>query len=299
MRVPNPLKPWFLFRPGQLVRRVARALFPPADPVQVVDLPWGCSIEVDTRETVGRSIWTAGVHDLAVVEVLMRLADPHQLVLDVGANIGAMTGALARRAGEVWAFEPHPVVYPRLAGNVARFAGRAGFAPCRVFDVALSDTDGEAGMETPPEFGHNNGIGRISAGASAVRVRTARLDTVLAGRAVGVMKLDVEGHELAVLMGAASALGGGRVDHVLFEDHGGPDGHVGRYLAGLGFALFGVGWRMTGPVLATAAGVHHRYEAPNYLATRDPAGAAARCQPRGWQALRGVGRRGRRPPTAG
>ena len=145
MKLPNPFKPWFVYRPRQLFRRVVRAIRPPADPVQLVGLPWGCTIEVDVRETIGRSIWTAGVHDLAVVEVLYRLADPALLAIDAGANIGAMTGVLAARAGEVWAFEPHPVVYVRLVANAGRFAGLHGFAPCQVFQVALSDTDGESG----------------------------------------------------------------------------------------------------------------------------------------------------------
>ncbi|HVL12834.1 MAG TPA: hypothetical protein VM529_09720, partial [Gemmata sp.] len=136
MRIPNPFKPWFVYRPGQLCRRFARAVRPPADPVQVVDLPWGCPLEIDTRETIGRSVWTAGVYDLAVVEVLTRLADRGRLAVDAGANVGAMTGALAARAGEVWAFEPHPDVFRSLEANVARFAGLPGFAPTRAFDLA-------------------------------------------------------------------------------------------------------------------------------------------------------------------
>ena len=70
MRIPNPFKPWFVYRPGQLVRRAGRAVFPPRNPVQVVPLPWGCSLEIDTRETIGRAVWTAGVYDLAVVEAV-------------------------------------------------------------------------------------------------------------------------------------------------------------------------------------------------------------------------------------
>jgi FkbM family methyltransferase len=288
MKLPNPFKPWFVYRPRQLFRRVVRAIRPPANPVQVVGLPWGCSIEVDVRETIGRSIWTAGVHDLAVGEGLYRLADPALLAIDAGANIGAMTGVLAARAGEVWAFEPHPVVYVRLVANAGRFAGLHGFAPCRVFQVALSDTDGEVRLETPEGFAQNQGTARVSTG-SGTPIPAARLDTRLAGRAVGVMKMDVEGHELNVLRGAEESLAAGQIRHLVFEDHAGPDSPVCRLLAGHRYALFEVGWRLGGPVLAPPASRTHRpYEAPSFLATRDPDRALARCRPGGWECFHGA-----------
>lgn len=285
VRLPNPFKPWFVYRPGQLLRRAVRAVFPPRDPVRVVVLPWGCGIEIDVRETIGRSIWTAGVYDLAVVEILLRLADPKLLAVDAGANIGAMTGALAARAGEVWAFEPHPDVHRRLVANVARFAGLSGFAPCRVFDSALSDTDGEGRLEVPDGFGENQGLARL-APTGGVPIRTVRLDTLLGDRDLGVLKVDVEGHELNVLRGTAAALAAGRVRHVVFEDHVGAHSPVRDFLREHGYSLYRIGWRLSGPVLGPVDVGGRRYEAPSYLATRDPAGAEARCRTRGWAALR-------------
>ena len=287
MPIPNPLKPWFLYRPSQLIRRCVRVAKPPANAIQVVELPWGCPLEIDTRETIGRSIWTTGVYDLAVVEVLTRLADPKRLAIDAGANIGAMTGALAARAGEVWAFEPNPVVGKRLAENIGRFAGTTGFANCRVFDTALSDVDGVGRLEIPEGSAGNHGLGRLTDGVEGIPVWTARLDTLLNGREVGVMKVDVEGYELAVFRGASDALAAGRIIHVVFEDHDGPESPACRYLAGHGFTLFEVGWRVNGPVIAApGSGIQRPYEAPSYLATRAPSAAAAACRPRGWACFR-------------
>jgi FkbM family methyltransferase len=263
------------------------------NPVQVVTLPWGCPIEIDVGETIGRSIWTAGVYDLAVAEVLFRLADPRLLAIDAGANIGAMTGLLAARAGEVWAFEPHPAVFLRLTANAARLAGLRGFAPCRPFQIALSDADGEVRLETPEGFAGNQGTARVTSG-DGVAVRAARLDSLLAGREVGVMKVDVEGHELSVFRGAEESLAAGRVRHIVFEDHVGPESPVCRLLAEHGYGLFEVGWRLGGPVLATpGSGIHRQYEAPSYLATRDPDAVLARCRPGGWECFRRVGGGGR------
>ncbi|MBY0458825.1 MAG: FkbM family methyltransferase [Gemmataceae bacterium] len=295
------LKPWYVYHPRQVLRRLKRAIRPPADPVQVVGLPWGCPLEIDIRETIGRSVWTAGVYDLAVCEVLHRAADPALLALDVGANIGAMTGLLATRAAEVWAFEPYPPVLDRLRRNVSQLAGRPGFARCIVHPVALSDHAGEVVMECPDGFDGNQGLARVAdpapsangtngaatPGRVRVAVRAATLDELLGERQVGVMKLDVEGHELAVLQGACAAIGAGRVRSVVFEDHVGPDGPVAGFLREQGYEVLAVGWELRGPVLRAAGeSAHQSYEAPSYLATRDP-GVIASARPRGWRCLGG------------
>ena len=118
-------------------------------------------------------------------------------------------------------------------------------------------------------------------------VRTARLDTLLEGREVGVLKVDVEGHEPAVFRGASESLSAKRIAHLVYEDHDGPDSPASRLLLGHGYTLFEIGWRLTGPVIAApGSGTHRAYEAPSYLATRDPERALAACSPRGWACFR-------------
>lgn len=286
VRLPNPLKPWFVHRPTQLARRIGREVFPASNPRQEVLLPWGALIEIDIREAIGRAIWNCGLYDLAVVEALMRLQDPELLAIDAGANIGAMTGALACCAAEVWAFEPHPVIHQRLLDNLQRLTGKPGFAPCRAFALALSDRDGEAQMENPDGFTANQGLARL-AKEGGISVKTARLDELLAGRPVGVMKLDVEGHELGVLSGAEGSLREGLVQHVVFEDHVGPESPVCVFLQGLGFHLLAIGWRLSGPCVAPIdVGVPRNYDAPSYLATRDPDEVIRRFAPRGFRCFR-------------
>jgi len=287
MSIPNMFKPWFVYRPVQILRRMARILHPPADPIQVVTLPWGCPIEIDIRETIGRSIWTVGVYDLAVVEVLFRLGDPKRLALDAGANIGAMTGALACRSSEVWAFEPNPEVCPRLICNVARWEGDPRFAKCRVYDLALSDVAGDSGLDCPEGFDNNHGIASLTQ-ASGARwcVKTARLDDLVEDRSIGLMKMDVEGHELSVLHGADATLTAGRIDHIVFEDHVGDKSPVCLFLIDRGYTILGIDWRLSGPRLMPRGQSSHRhYEAPNFLATRTPDLAIERCKRRGWECL--------------
>jgi FkbM family methyltransferase len=259
-------------------------------------LPWGCQIAADIRETVGRSLWTTGIYDLAVTEILYRLTERGSLALDIGANISVMSGVMAARGAEVWAFEPFPETYRRLSDNLDLLDNQPGFGKCTSFETAASDADGGGTMECPEGFSQNNGIARISSLArmasspkseTEVAVRTMRLDSAIQDRTVGLMKIDVEGHELAVLRGAARALTDGRIHHVVFEEHDGPDSPSCRFLLGCGFSILKIGWEITGPILAPlTASVHRVNEAPNYLATRALPAVTERCSPPGWKCLR-------------
>jgi ubiquinone/menaquinone biosynthesis C-methylase UbiE len=87
----------------------------------MVTTAWGLPLEARSDESIGYSLITTGVFDLPVTETLLRLADSGELAIDVGANIGAMTSALAAAvgpAGEVWAFEPNPSVLAVLERSI-------------------------------------------------------------------------------------------------------------------------------------------------------------------------------------
>jgi len=249
-------------------------------------------LAVNPRDTIGRAIWTTGIYDLAASEALFRLAAPGALHLDIGANIGCMTGLLATRAGlsgQVIAFEPHPVVGERLAENLARFARLPNAAPVEFRAVALGDAAGEAWLIDPDGFGNNTGLARLASaneqGGTVVKVE--RLDDVLGDRTAVLAKIDVEGHEAAVLRGAPKALTEKRLRHVIFEEHGGPDAESVRLLLRAGYSVFQLGWKMSGPVLAELAAptVCKKYEAPNYLATCEPERVRAALSRGGWHAL--------------
>lgn len=284
-------KPWFVRRPSQLWRRVWGAVRGTPPSAVVVRLPWGVDIEVDPSETIGRAIWTTGVYDLAVSEALFRLTRPGDLTVDAGANIGYMTGLLAVRAGtggRVLAFEPHPQVAERLRANVARVARRSDAAPVDVRQTGLSETAGSAQLLSPADAGANHGLAFIGSGESGVSIRTERLDDVIGADTVGVMKLDVEGHEPAVLAGAGGLLARKVIRHVVFEDHAIGTSRVCGAFAAAGYRVYALGWRMGGPVLGDPDGppVCQPYEAPSYLATADPPDAERVMGRPGWELFR-------------
>jgi len=295
MRFVNIWKPWYIFRPRQLAMRLARAIRPCTEPIQVVTLPWGCRLRIDVRETLGISIWTTGIYDLAVSEALIRLVSEGDLAIDAGANIGYMTSLLGVKAGstgEVWSFEPHPIIGQVLASNIDMFAHSGLFARPKVFNGALSESNGNAQLVCPTDFDQNNGLASIGAasgnGAITFDVTTWRLDAMVGDREVGVLKVDVEGHELKVFSGAADLLRRHRIKHIVYEDHSGSESDVHKLLKSFGYTVGQIGWTMRGPVLASLAGpcVHRHYEAPSYCATLDWNLAEACFRPRGWNVFR-------------
>jgi FkbM family methyltransferase len=120
--------------------------------------------------------------------------------LDVGAWYGPWTYWLARRVASVVTFEPNPEVADVLERTIA--------PNVRLIRAAASDRAGTAKLALPAGgFGLE---GRASlesqpGGGRQVEVDTCRLDDLELGN-VGFAKIDVEGHERAVLAGAAGLI---------------------------------------------------------------------------------------------
>ena len=168
------------------------------------------------NDLIGRELAVAGAYEPDGIRAMQWLCDSgivaapeSHAFLDIGANIGIYTTAMAGRFAEALAFEPHPVTARVLALNVEI----NGLRNVKVQRVALSDRDGEAELF---DAGHDN-VGASSLehaaqdgaplpshrvpllqGEAAVRAATARR--------VGLIKLDVEGHELKVIEGLSGLL---------------------------------------------------------------------------------------------
>ena len=137
------------------------------------------------------------------LDVLMKCRERHlpgTTAIDVGANIGNHTVFLAAIIGaRVHAFEPCPANHALLSHNVA--ANRLDDM-VTVHGCALGDADGSGFIEL--RMPDNFGTTCVRSGAGDVPVR--RLDDIIS-EPVGLMKIDVEGAEAAVLRGAQRLIG--------------------------------------------------------------------------------------------
>ena len=166
------------------------------------------------------------------------LCSADTIAVDIGASDGAYTIRLCQGAGRVLAFEARPDQATRLAAMA-----KANALPVRVEGVALSDRCGTVRLRVPrSDYGRAtieqmNGLDGV-ADIEEIAVPTRRLDDYdLSG--VGFIKIDVEGHELAVLRGAEETLRrSAPVLLVELEDRHHPNAvaEATAFLAGLGYA---------------------------------------------------------------
>lgn len=284
MNLSQLLKPEYLWRPSQILRRL---MFAPSREVTELALPWHCTIHARSAEDIGRAIATQGVYDLPLTEALLRLCDPGETALDLGANIGYASLVLARAVGprgRVICFEPNPSLIPVLQANIARWSSLQA-APIRIEQAAVSNCDGDGVLGFPQEYAHNQGVASLELQTDGVSVKTRRLDSfeILS---VGVMKVDVEGHEASVFAGAQSLLAGKRIRDVLFEEHQtypAPSHHI---LSQHGYQIFRLTRSTWRPLLLPPEERSRQgFLPPNFLATLDPSRAIKRFAPWGWSAL--------------
>jgi len=148
-----------------------------------------------------RELWS-GEPEIALLKLL---CDPGKVSLDIGANRGIYTYWLARYSASVIAFEPSAAYCSRL---------RSASPPnVDVRQCAVSDATGSGMLRVPMvdgrmEFGLSTLEGTNSLrglDARQIDVRKAALDDLGLSN-VGMIKIDVEGHELSVLQGALGLL---------------------------------------------------------------------------------------------
>lgn len=286
MRLPS--RPEYLWNPVQLIRRLQNKNI--SKPT-LVKLAWGDSIWVHPNDYIGAYIRSRGIFDYHAAEMLARCIEPGDTCFDVGANSGQMSCLMARcagKSGRVVAFEPHPEVHEDLVKNVALWRNSA-YAEIQTEKIALSSEDGTAELKIKADFWENRGRSSLQAGnpsESTVQVTTQKLDTYCENTPkIGVMKVDVEGHELAVFQGANSMLQSHAIRDIVFESNDEYPTEVTHFLEKLGYKIFGIESSLFGVRLMEAK---HLSERPNahtldLVATCDPARLAIRFAGRRWQ----------------
>lgn len=156
-------------------------------------------------------LWGIYLDEENLPRVLKRLLKRNSNAVDVGAHIGSFTSLLLQVSpqGKHVAIEASPSKGAWL---------RKRFPSVDVQSVAVSDSNGTAMFQEDIKF---SGFSRLSPEAGndhciSYTVETRRLDDVLNGRHVDLIKIDVEGLELSVLRGATETIKKCR-PHIIFE----------------------------------------------------------------------------------
>jgi len=167
-------------------------------------LPAPLSLRLRAERSVRRAL---GLHRPS--DLIIGLVPRGRNAVDVGANRGVYTYWMTKRAVRVDAFEPQP--------TWARYIRAARLQGVHVHETALSDHEGTADLLVPED----DGLARIASADPSDTV-SALAESELGARAtlqvalrtldsfrladVGFLKIDAEGHELAVLDGARETI---------------------------------------------------------------------------------------------
>lgn len=134
------------------------------------------------------------------LKLLPYLVDRTRAAMDIGANRGIWAGLMAELTRTVWAFEPNPKLFAFLE------QGAPQQVTCKA--IGLSNTTGMAQLLIPGEGERFSNQGASLNPAKVgdrphmkVDIKTATLDS-LDPPPTGFLKIDVEGHERAVIEGA-------------------------------------------------------------------------------------------------
>jgi FkbM family methyltransferase len=143
-------------------------------------------------------------HEAGEVKFLESIANEGMHAIDIGANIGIATVAIAkriRRVGKLYSFEPVPEYFKILKDNVSS----NGLENVKVYELAVTDQVGRA-----PFYQKELSSGIVfEKGAKKFEVPTTTIDKFLNKEKIGridLIHMDCEGSELLVFRGGGRNL---------------------------------------------------------------------------------------------
>lgn len=161
--------------------------------------------------------WYCGLHEHEEMGFALHFLRPDDVFMDIGANIGSYSVIAAGAVGaHVVSVEPIPATFRRLKRNISLndLSDRV-----ELYGVGLS-SETSALRFTADRDTVNHVMADGERGAS-IEVQVMRMDDLLLGKDVpAVIKIDVEGHERAVLAGGERTLADTRVSAVIMEVNG-------------------------------------------------------------------------------
>ncbi len=179
---------------------------------------------LDLREGIDFSIYLLGAFERSTVLTLRKLARTGSVVFDIGANIGAHTLGMARNVGptgRVFAFEPADFAFAKLKRNLAlnpELESRTQAHQILLAAEPSAPLPAKVYASWPlvgDEPVHPKLRGRLT---TSLEARVDTLDGFVERKGIDrldLIKIDVDGHEYAVLKGGARTLAKFRPDLVM------------------------------------------------------------------------------------
>jgi FkbM family methyltransferase len=224
MSIVKKIRHSFAGRVGRIVIHLMfRARYRDSDPV-TYRLPGGVEIKLYPEGEIAEWLSIPGFFETTELSLVAAFLEPGMFVIDVGANIGVYSVLAARQTepgGSIWAFEPSSESGARLERNLA-LNGCTSVKVCR---TALGDRS-DMLLPLVSDPGRGDAFRYLSltaapgASCTAETVHVTTLDAWAAANEVtkvDFLKVDIEGGEYRMLLGARELLGSSPRVVIMFE----------------------------------------------------------------------------------
>lgn len=171
---------------------------------------------INTHDSVGRDLFFNGIYEPQTIKVIEENLSPGDVMIDAGANIGAISLPIAKRNDvNIFAFEPAHHIYGTLQKNIAVNHVKN----MKAFTFALSNEIGEVDFYESDRVHGWSGIVKIGS-FKHYKAEATTLDHFAKEyniEKIAVLKIDVQGWEYFVLKGAEELINQKRIKNIIFE----------------------------------------------------------------------------------
>jgi FkbM family methyltransferase len=186
-------------------------------------------IALDEREYIQGHVLRDGLYEPEVWESLFFFANDAEVVWDVGAHIGtfAVRSMLDPRVAAVHAFEPNPSVRSALELNVN--LNRHLGSKCSVHEIAIGSSPGMSTLYLGPARNTGQSSLAYKPSGDVITVRRTSIDALVYEERLTpptLMKIDIEGAEPGLLVGATRFFREHKPKAIVLEAEADPNGRM-------------------------------------------------------------------------
>ncbi len=157
-----------------------------------------------------RGLWINNTECNPVFDFIQDYLHQNDTIIDAGANIGTITlgsSLIVGSKGKVYSIEPHPKTFNFLKGNIAL----NHFTNIETFNVALGSDSGNISFSDKKSDDQN----AVIMNENGMNIPIHRLDEIIDSTNIALLKIDVEGYEKFVLLGASGLFK--HIECIIFE----------------------------------------------------------------------------------
>ena len=166
---------------------------------------------------VAKWFFESGIAERGLINWIMEnFIKEDTIMIDIGAHVGTYSWIPAKVAKHVYSFECNPKIFCYLAANIALHRLEDKITP---YQFALGNKEGTIDYLLRSEDGGGNGVKVLSDNdnnVKKIKIQMKTLDSFELNN-IGFIKMDVEGFEKEVLMGALETLKRSNYPNILFE----------------------------------------------------------------------------------